>query len=175
MKQEVITTNRLLLEPFSEKYLTDEYVSWLNDETVVKYSELRHRKHTLIACREYYKSFENSSNLFWAIVFKSEPNVHIGNMTAHIDLNNNIADLGILIGNQDYWGMGLGLEAWLGVCNSLLTANRIRKITAGTLENNQAMLRIMQRSGMQPDGLRIKHFVHNDKFVDVIHYCLFNR
>ena len=42
-----IFSERLTLEPFSEKFLTDQYVSWLNNKIVNAYSEQRHNYHTL--------------------------------------------------------------------------------------------------------------------------------
>jgi hypothetical protein len=59
-RSEIIKTERLLLEPFSEKYLSERYVSWLNDHEIVRYSEQRHRTHTIESCREFMNSFENT-------------------------------------------------------------------------------------------------------------------
>ena len=41
----VIGTTRLQIIPFREEYLTERYVSWLNDPEVVRFSDQRHRQH----------------------------------------------------------------------------------------------------------------------------------
>jgi len=174
MSVDKIYTNRLVLEPFKEHHLSDRYVEWLNDPMVTEYSELRHRHHTIESCKSYYHSFIGSIHFFWAILLRSPKNFHIGNITAHIDFPNLIADLGILIGEKNYWGNGFGLEAWQAVLSFLFKEKRIRKITAGTLATNSGMIQIMRRSGMKEDGLRVKHFLQDNKAVDVIHYCIFN-
>lgn len=166
-------TKRLTLDKFSEKYLTQSYVDWLNNQAVVRFSELRHRKHSLEECHAYLKSFENTPHLYWAILVK-EKQVHIGNITAHIDRYNSVADIGILIGNTTAWGQGYGLEAWQAVCEYLFKVVKIRKITAGTLSSNISMLKIMQKAGMKEDGRRHMHYIAENQIVDVCHYCLFN-
>lgn len=170
---EVIRTERLLLEPFTEKHLAERYVSWLNNPQVVRYSEQRHRTHTLETCRSYLASFQETPNYFWAICQVEGPHGHIGNISADVDVANGLADVGILIGETEVWGQGYGTEAWKAVCDYLLHRPSIRKVTAGTISLNQGMLKIMQKSGMVPDGRRVRHYLWEGKEVDVIYMALF--
>ena len=168
-----IETPNLRIIPFSEKYLTPRYVSWLNDPEVVRYSEQRHRKHTLESCRQYWQSFIDSPHFFWAIT-TIDPSVgHIGNISAHVDNINSVADMGILIGERTVWKQGYGLEAWKAVCCFLLERVGMRKVTAGTLAVNQGMLRIMEKSGMIADGRRIRQCVVEGIEADVVYSALF--
>jgi len=169
----ILKTPRLQLVPFAEPYLTPRYVDWLNDPEVVRYSEQRHRVHTLESCRNYWLSFSGAPHFFWAIVLADGPLGHIGNMSAYIDEFNSVADIGILIGERAVWGKGYGLEAWVAVCNYLLRDIGIRKVTAGTMAVNKGMLRIMEQSGMVADGRRIRHYIFNAEEVDVILAALF--
>lgn len=168
-----ILSERLSLIPFSEEYLSETYVQWLNDPEVVKYSEQRHRLHTLESCREYLLSFDGTPHYFWAIVCHERELVHIGNINAYIDLNNSIADIGILIGNKEYWGKGYGLEAWKAVVNYMLVKLKIRKVTAGTLSNNMGMLKIIGKMGMEQDGQRKRHYLVDGQEVDLVYFCLY--
>ncbi len=166
-----IDANRIYLEPFSMAHLTDNYIQWLNDPVVVRYSEQRHVTHTRESCFRYFQSFAQSAHLFYAIMLMSHPNEHIGNMTVFIDPYNKIADIGILIGEKKHWGNGYGLEAWKAMSDYLF-ASGIRKVTAGTMASNQGMLKIMQRSEMQLEGRRYKHFLHEGKEEDLIFYAI---
>lgn len=76
----VLRTSRLRLEPFAEPHLTERYVGWLNDPDVVRFSEQRHRRHTLASCEAYWRSFEGTPNHFWAIVADDASLGHIGNI-----------------------------------------------------------------------------------------------
>jgi [ribosomal protein S5]-alanine N-acetyltransferase len=173
VKSAQIQTERLLINPFSEKYLSLQYVNWLNDPEVVRFSDQRRYKHSLESCREYWKSFTDSPNYFWAVVEMGDEPRHIGNMNTYVDKNNLIADIGILIGEKSVWGKGYGLEAWMAVCNYLLTDAKIRKITAGALSTNTRMLSIMRHAGMFEECRRIRHAFFEGDYVDIVHYALF--
>jgi len=166
----VLRTAHLRIEPFSESHLTARYVSWLNDAEVVCYSEQRHNHHTLESCKAYVSAMASSDNHLWAMVHDQSPSGHIGNIAAYIDLNNYLADVTILIGDRSAWGRGLGGEAWSAVCDHLLDCG-MRKVTGGTMSVNKAMVRIMERAGMVPDGRRSNHYVLAGERVDLVHFA----
>jgi [ribosomal protein S5]-alanine N-acetyltransferase len=170
---ETILTPKLRLLPLSEKHLTERYVSWLNDPDCTRYSQQRNRVHTLETCRDYMQSFTSGPHFLWAIETLSENPGHIGNINAYVDPSHSVADVGILIGEKNVAGQGLATEAWLGVCDFLLRNANIRKVTAGTLGNNEPMLRLMRRAGMENDGCRISQVLWNEQPVDIVHAALF--
>lgn len=173
-ESDILTTPRLQLVPFSEEYCTSRYVSWLEDPLVTRYSEQRHRTHTLESCRRYYHSFMGTPNYFWAIVRPDKEPHHIGNANAYIDPYNQIGDIGILIGERSIWGQGYGFEAWKTLCQYLLHGLKVRKVTAGTIAPNLPMLAIMKKAGMVKDGRRLRHYLWEGREVDTIHMALFN-
>jgi ribosomal-protein-alanine N-acetyltransferase len=168
-----IRTRRLSLVPFAEQFLTTQYVAWLNDPEVVRYSGQRHRAHTLETCRSYWRSFDGTSHRFWSIVERAEGLGHIGNMNAYIDPRDGVADLGILIGNRGAWHKGYGREAWLAACRHLFEQAGTRKITAGTCATNAAMLALMRSTGMVEDGRRVRQTIVDGHEVDVLHSAMF--
>jgi len=169
----VIETERLRIVPFSEEYLTPRYVSWLNDPEVMRYSRQRHCSHTLESCRQYWQSLVGTPSYFWGIVTRDPELEHIGNMTAYVDAVNSVADLAIMIGERAMWGRGYGTEAFAAGCDYLLREAGIRKVFAGTLSVNTAMLKVMRRVGMVEDGRRIRHFLFEGLEVDHICMALF--
>lgn len=168
----VIETKRLILKPFCEEYLTEEYVSWLNDDELVKYSEQRHYKHTFKSCKEYYLSFQDAENLFYAILLKENEN-HIGNINVYIDKYNLLADIGILIGDKSASGCGYGTEAWTGMMGYLFERKDVRKITAGTMEHNRAMIIIFEKCKMEYEARKVRHYLFEGKEVDMVYYAAF--
>lgn len=169
----VLKTPRLSVMPFQDVHLTARYVGWLNDREVMRYSENRHRTHTLASCRAYVQSFQDTPHHLWAIIAHNEALGHLGNMNAYVSAHDAVADVGILIGEKRAWGQGYGLEAWRAVCAYLLGAGGMRKVTAGTIAPNKAMLRLMDKAGMLPDGRRVRQQVWEGQAVDVIHTALF--
>jgi RimJ/RimL family protein N-acetyltransferase len=172
-KTEPIITERLNLLSYSPEFLTSNYVGWLNDSDIMKYSEGRFKKHTLESCREYMNSFDNSPNYLWAIVEKDPSIGHIGNINCYVNTNHMLADIGVMIGEKSKNGKGYGKEAFAGVVDFLFNTAGMRKITAGTISPNIPMLKIMHSLGMKDDGTRKRHYMCEGREVDIIHMCLF--
>ncbi len=168
-----IDTPRLSLVPFEETFLSERYVGWLNDPDVVRYSEQRHRRHTIESCRRFIASFEDGPSHLWAIVENETGLGHIGNINTDTDLPNRTADVAILIGEKRVWGRGLGSEAWIAVVDYLLDSGGIRKVTAGAMADNEVMLAIMRRSGMVEDGRRSAQFLLDGRTVDAVYMARF--
>lgn len=140
----------------------------------MRYSEQRHIRHTPESSRLYLKSFEGTSNYFWAIEEVKTGLGHIGNMNAYVDKRNLVADLGILIGDNKARLKGYGLEAWLGVIHFLFRKKWMRKVTAGTLSIKIPMLKLMESARMIDDGLRARHYLLDGMEVDVVSKALFS-
>lgn len=163
-----LETRRLTLVAFADEHRTKRYVGWLNDPEVVRYSEQRHRRHTLSSCREFVGSFVGGPSHLWAIIEKQRGLGHIGNINSAVDEPNRTADVAILIGEKKAWGQGLGAEAWTAVVDYLLGPGGMRKVTAGAMAENKAMLKIMEKAGMAEEGRRRGQFVLDGREVDAI-------
>lgn len=168
-----IRTPRLLMTAFSERYLSPRYVGWLNNPDVTRFSEQRHRTHTMESCRAYLTSFENTPNYFWALLETGRDFLHIGNLNAYVDPMNETADVGILIGETGAWGKGYAVEAFEAVIAYLIEEQRLRKVTAGTLSANTQMVRVMEKAGMIEDGIRKGQYLWNGTEADAIHMAAF--
>ena len=163
---------RISIVPFREEYLTSRYVSWLNDPVVTRYSELRHRTHSIESCRTYLEATQRSGHFFGAILEKTSQR-HIANLSAYINSQNSVIDLAILLGDKKFWGQGLGREAWIVMMNFVIREKLARKVTGGTMATNIPMLRIFEKAGMQEDGRRTRQFVFEGSEIDLLYYARF--
>lgn len=170
----VLDCHPLRLAPFAAHHLSDAYVGWLNDRTIMRYSEQRHRDHTAASCAAYVAGVAAAGNMLWAIEVPEERNRHIGNISVTYDRNNALADIGIVIGADGCQGKGYGATAWGAVLEWLKTDTSLRKITGGCLAPNAAMVRIMQGAGMIPDGTRQQHYVVDGEAVDIVYFAVRN-
>ena len=168
----VIETPRLRLEPFSERHLTERYVGWLADPDVMRWSENRFRTHSLETCRAYWRSFDGTPNLLYAIVAKDPALGHVGNINVYLNERHGTADIGILVGERRTWGAGYGGEAWRAML-AHLHARGIRKVTGGCVADNTAMVKIMKGAGMVEDGRRARHYVYDGREVDIVYFAAF--
>ena len=170
-----LVTTRLEIEPFTAAHITSRYVSWLNDPDVVRYSEQRHRTHTEESCHLFLKTFKKSPNFFSAVLAKDTAVGHVGNITVTVDPANSVADMAILIGEKPAWGKGYGSEAWSEVMRELFEGCGIRKVTAGTMSENEGMLAIMRKTGMVEDGQRHRHFIYDGREINLVHAAAYAR
>lgn len=169
MRYRSICTDRLFLESakVSEPRIR-EMIGWLNDPITMQFSEQRHIHHTMYTQLEYIGLYQDE-NLLMTI---DHNDVLIGTMSVVVDVPNNVANVGILIGCRNYWGKGLGLEAWRAVCD-MKFADGIRKIEAGCVADNVSMMSICQRYDMIEEGRQDHHFLYNGLPVDLVHWGKF--
>lgn len=165
---------KVRLRPFGPDDVTDAYIGWLGDPVITRYSNQRFREHTRASCEAYLASFEGSPNLFVSIRERVSDHA-IGTMTAYRNLHHGTCDVGILIGSSDYRGGGYGQEAWNLLTGWLLdpAGGGVRKLTAGCLSANRAMVTVMERSGMTLEAVRREQELVEGEPVDVVHYARF--
>lgn len=135
----------------------DEICRWLNNDSLMKYSEQRFRIHTRTSQTVFIESFSLPS-VYYGIRVND---TLIGTLTVNADRNNRVAELGILIGKKEYQGKGYGLAAWEEAIEATF-ANGFRKVEAGCMSANDAMMRICEKSGMLIEGCRNRRFVIDD-------------
>lgn len=164
--------SKVLLRPFAATGITTEYISWLNDPQVVKYSNQRFICHTEESCRRYLDSFTNTPNLFLSIQRKADDRA-VGTMVAYVFPHHKRADISIMIGNRSVWGGGIGQDAWNTLLNWFIEQRRIRKVTAGAMRCNLPMIKLMERSGMTLEATRQKQELLNEIPQDILFYGKF--
>lgn len=142
------------------------YLRWLTNDVVVQYSEQRHAPHTEESQREYISSFTGSDNHFWEIQRTSVP---IGSITAYVNKPNRTANIGVMIGDSRLWGNGYAGEAWDAVCHYLFDQN-IRKIEAGCMACNSAMISLLKKLEFVHEATVPGHFLRHGKPEDLCVY-----
>ena len=152
--------------------ITCEYVGWLNDPDVVKYSNQRFFQHTPASCEKYLAGFAGTDNLFLKIEQKVD-GIFLGTMTAYVSKPHQTVDIGIMVGRRAVWGGGIGQDAWNTLVSWFLRQGSIRKVTAGTMQSNGAMIKIIERSGLLLEAVRPKQELLNGLPQDILYYGKF--
>ncbi|MDK4736460.1 MULTISPECIES: GNAT family N-acetyltransferase [Rhizobium] len=161
------------LRVFQSSDITAEYISWLNDPEVTRYSNQRFIHHTEESCRSYLASFAGSSNGFWSVC-RLEDNRPIGTMTAYVAEYHGTVDIGIMIGCRDVWGQGYGQDAWNTAVDWFHFQAGLRKVTAGTMRSNRSMMRLLERSGMTLECVRPRQELLDGTPQDLCYFAKYN-
>ena len=167
-----IIGKRIKISDFKLSDINDDYISWLNDQDVMRFSNQRFMRHSKKTGKAFFNSIKISEGFFFLITH-IESEESIGTMTVHFSKDHKRADMGILIGKKNFWNQGLGEEAWSLVMNYLLKKMFFRKVTGGTLSCNKGMIKIFKKTGMVTDGVRKNHELENNKPYNIIHYAKF--
>lgn len=161
--------NRIKIRRFLTSDICDQYISWLNDDELMKYSNQRFVEHNTESVNAYISTFKQSSNLFLAIE-SLEAGDLVGTMTVYYNPNHQTADLGILIGKP---GHGYGSDSWRTLADWVCRQEKVRKLTAGCVAENQAMVRLAEMSGMTLEATRKEQELISGKPVDILYFAKF--
>lgn len=162
-----IDGEKIYLNILSEKDASQEYCDWLNDEVVNKYLETR--QSNMESLRQYISNkFEADDCLFFGIFWK-ENNKHIGNIKLEpIDFATKKATLGILIGDKNFWGKGLGTEAVNLVTNYAFNELEIDEVNLGVLSDNKPAVKMYEKCGFTTFKVDKEYMNHNGVLYDQV-------
>ena len=149
----------------SEKNADEEYCRWLNDPEVNKYLETR--KATIDELKKYIKEKNKSKNCLLLGIFDNKSNKHIGNIKLDpIDFKRGVSTLGILIGDKNYWGRGIGTESTKLLVDYAFNELNLKKIDLGVISKNKAAISIYKNVGFKVKKIQKKKIKHDSKFYD---------
>lgn len=161
-----IKSDRLVLIQVenTEEFITNysvgslqQIVDWLNDTSLMRYSEQRHKLHTIQSQQEYLLKTFGGENLkrslpsrYWLIFkFGDEKPVAndllIGSITSYVNADREV-DLGIMLGRDH--GNGYAAEAMNMVIN-YFHQRRVARFTCGMHGENDAMYKLATTLGMK--------------------------
>ncbi len=148
---------------------SDNYLSWMNDKDVVKYSENRFKSFSKKGQINYINSFiDNKKNFLYGIFFKKK---HIGNIVLG-PIKNKTSEITYMIGDKNYWGMGIGSFVIHLIINKAKHEHKLSKLSAGCASKNFASARILLKNNFKLDKIVKNHFSFDSEKMDLNLYCL---
>jgi RimJ/RimL family protein N-acetyltransferase len=165
------------LIPFDEKHLNDvNYLIWLRDYEVIKFIN---RLDYICpvdfdSVKEYCNTVIKSKNDIFLAIYYKKKDKFIGTIRVNnINWHTRIADIGILIGDKDYWGKGVAKDSIYSISKYLFEILGIRKLTAGLMDINPAMQKVFEKLGFQEEGVMRKADRFEGEYIDHIYMGCF--
>jgi ribosomal-protein-alanine N-acetyltransferase len=171
----ILESERLKLIPLcSANHLSEEYLTWMNDEDVIQHLESG-GNYTYVKLKQFLEKLDSNPILFWAIHIK-ETNKHIGNIKIDpIDEKHRYGEYGILMGDKEEWGKGFAKEASIQVIKYCFSAAiNLRKINLGVRSKNTSAFYLYKSIGFEIEGCLKKHVITKDGLDDVFRMAIFN-
>lgn len=148
------------------------YTRWLNDMEVTWNLKPASRNISLLFEREFLPSMIKNHN--YAIV-ENEHDTLIGNcgLINHDQLNKH-AEVGIFIGNKEYWGKGYGTEALKLFLDYVFRFLNLRNMMLTVYSFNERAIKCYKKVGFKEIGRRRKALLRNMEEYDIVYMDILN-
>lgn len=148
--KEYLKSKRVSLHKFTNKYITAEYLGWLNDHQVTRYLCTGR----LPVTKDDVFIPNNDTDLWFAVVF-DENGVfkYIGTISLHdIDWVARKGEVGYMIGDKNYWKKGVATEIIGLISDYAFDRLGLNKLTAGVVEGNTGSMKALEKNGFEKYG-----------------------
>lgn len=154
----LITGHRVGLRKLRLEDMGPEYLQWMNDKELQKYTSRRNRVVTLNEVADFFNHIENSDDVHMS-VFLLKGNKHIGNIALNsLDKYNRSAEVSIMIGDKSA-GLACALEAFELMTKFGFQHLGLHRLWAESC--NPAAIECVKRLGWKKEGERVEA-VHID-------------
>jgi ribosomal-protein-alanine N-acetyltransferase len=169
-----MSTERLLLRPFTTDDIPYAFQNWTSDSAVTEF--LRWPTHQDISVTEsvlkdWIESYQDKAFYQWAIVLK-EIDEPIGTISVvNMNEKTNTVEIGYCIG-RTWWNKGYTSEAFLRLIPFFFDVVKANRIEARHDPNNATSGKVMQKCGLTLEGILRKADWNNKGIVDACMYSI---
>lgn len=144
-----------------------KYTEWLNDLEITINLSMPHNTYTLEQEKEALKRL-SQDGYNYAIVNKKD-NQLLGNCgLMNVDLINRIGEVGIFIGNKDFWNKGYGTEAMKLLLDYAFNLLNLNNVMLKVYAFNKRAFKCYQKSGFKEIGRRREaHIIAGEKYDEI--------
>lgn len=143
----------VFLRPLERADLNERYLNWLNDPEVTRYTEAGTFPSSAEDLDNYYRSVTSSRNDVILAVIDQKSGEHVGNVKlGPIHWVHRSATFGILIGEKDSWGKGIGLEATRLMVEYGFDHLNLHRIDLGVFAEHKAAVHCYEKAGFKVEG-----------------------
>lgn len=157
----------IYLRPLSPDDLNETYLAWLNDAEVNRYLETGIFPYTRQELEKFYAQIAGARDQVLLAILEKNSHQHIGNVKlGPINWIHRKATFGILIGEKQFWGKGIGAEATRLMIEYGFFRLNLHRIELGVYAEHQAAVRSYQKIGFQVEGQFREAQFHEGKYKD---------
>ena len=152
-----------------ESHVGAKYVDWMADPGINQFLESRFSAHDEASIRAYVGAMRQSPTNLFCGIHSLDLNRHVGNIKlGPIHFEHQRGEIGIMIGDRDAWGLGIGSAAIYAICAIAKHELGLRKITAGCYSGNIGSQKAFEKAGFFKEGVRSRHFILDGQDEDLV-------
>lgn len=151
--------------------ITENYLRWLNDPEITKFSNNQYKNHSLEKQKKYLNDCLIDSNIDLYEIFYV--NKHVGNISIN-DINNihKRSEITYVLGDRSYWSKGIMSASIKIIVLKAKKDYKLNKLFASCANENFASRRVLEKNGFILEGTRKKHLLFQKKWYDQLDYGL---
>jgi len=143
------------------------FVRWFNDPEVREYLAVYQPFSTAKEEKWFEGQLEDSASELYAI--ETGDGVHIGNIGLHsINWRERNTELGIIIGEKEYWGQGFGSDAIRTILRFAFEEMNLRRVFLRVRHDNARGIRAYEKCGFQHEGRLREAMFGNGRYYDEV-------
>ena len=158
----------LKLKIIKKCIISQDWIKWLNDKDVTKYSDNRLKKHSKSSQREFLKKkLKDKTCLLYKIIYEKKP---IGIIEiSKINNFHKTCEFTYMIGEKEYWNKGIGTKFIALALKIAFNKLSMVKVNVSIYGNNKASAKILMKNSFKREGkLRNVFKISKSKRVDRI-------
>ena len=161
-----IEGKRIYLSPINIED-AEKYTEWLNDLEITINLSMPHKTYTLEQEKEALKTL-SQDGYNYAIVNR-EDNKLLGNCgLMNVDLVNRIGEVGIFIGNKEFWNQGYGTEAMKLLLDYAFNLLNLNNIELKVYAFNKRAYNCYKKCGFKEIGRRREaHLIAGERYDEI--------
>ena len=142
---------------------------WLKDPSVNMFLSHSFYDYTQEQEIKWFEFIQNSNNDVVFAIEDINTNLYIGNCALHkIDWENENCEMGIVIGEKDYWNKGYGSDAVRNVVNFAMFGLNLKSIKLEVYKDNRRAINVYKKSGFKLIKIEKKSHFYNGKYWDTL-------
>ena len=173
MKKKI--NNNIILKKLNSQDISTEYLKWMNDKEVTKFTEQRFKKHSLKDIKKFVKEKNKSKNEFLYGIFLKKKTVlkHVGNIKlGPINKIHKSAEVSYIIGNKNFWKKGIATKSVKQIVKIAKKKFKLKKLIAGCYENNYGSIKVLKNNNFNQEAKFISQILFRSKRINMIVYGL---
>jgi UDP-4-amino-4,6-dideoxy-N-acetyl-beta-L-altrosamine N-acetyltransferase len=150
------------------------FVRWFNDPEVREFLVMDRPLSMAEEERWFEGQLEDQNSELFAI--ETADGVHIGNIGLHnVNWQHRRAELGIIIGEKEYWGQGYGSDAVRTALRFAFETMNLHRVSLRVYEDNARGIRAYEKCGFQHEGRAREAIFRQGRYYDELRMGILRR
>ncbi len=171
MFSQTFTGEKIIVRPYQKEDIS-AWQKWDTDPDVQRHMpEPKNTQKSDVEQLAYFEECESEPHdVYWSILWKENQKL-IGTISlTEMNEHHGVAELGIVLGEKEYWGRGVAKEAMELVLTFAKAHLKLRRVIAEYEEGNTAMGKALEHAGFQRECVCKASRIKNGIPINTIRY-----